>query len=513
MLKQAAKALASSAQYLYSYTQFDPLGRIVEVGQLSNANLNNSGGALNNPDLLEDENYVQTNIIESTQKTEITRTYYDELPIGLVHGYLLKNHLSRVSASAYFSTYATQIAASDHAVLYNYDPQGNVNQIIRYVKGLSILDNQFKSVEYKFDVISGKVENVVYQGGMADQYVHHYEYDAENRLVRSYSSNRKELISPTPGNSNDRRGMDAAYKYYFHGPLARTELGDLQVQGLDYAYTLQGWLKGVNSAQLNGNNDIGKDGQVIAASASNDHRKFAGDEMGFVLSYFDNDYRAVNQNSAALSNFPFEPTVAATNTAFNGYLKNLYNGNIRMMYTAIKKFNLNNLPLLSAYRYDQLNRLAEARYFDVTSANALVQKTEWNNLFRYDANGNILTQRRNGAGVINMDDLKYYYKAYSNGSTPSLIRYSYDAAGNMINESGAAISLNNVGLITNQLDRVNDVVLASNYLDDIDDQGTISNYRYDEIGNLIFDAAEQIAKIEWNIYGKIRKIVRIDAGM
>jgi hypothetical protein len=35
-----------------------------------------------------------------------------------------------------------------------------------------------------------------------------------------------------------------------HGPLARTILGQQQVQGLDYAHTLQGWLKGVHSMAL-----------------------------------------------------------------------------------------------------------------------------------------------------------------------------------------------------------------------------------------------------------------------
>ncbi len=42
--------------------------------------------------------------------------------------------------------------------------------------------------------------------------------------------------------------MSASYEYYTHGPLARTILGKLKVQGLDHAYTLQGWLNGVNPA-------------------------------------------------------------------------------------------------------------------------------------------------------------------------------------------------------------------------------------------------------------------------
>ena len=41
---------------------------------------------------------------------------------------------------------------------------------------------------------------------------------------------------------------DARYEYYLHGPLHRTELGEAQVQGMDYAHTLQGWIKSMNSS-------------------------------------------------------------------------------------------------------------------------------------------------------------------------------------------------------------------------------------------------------------------------
>src|SRR5687768_14510175 len=38
------------------------------------------------------------------------------------------------------------------------------------------------------------------------------------------------------------------------------QLGHQKVQGVDYAYTLQGWLKGVNSALLTPGSDMGDDG-------------------------------------------------------------------------------------------------------------------------------------------------------------------------------------------------------------------------------------------------------------
>ncbi len=43
-----------------------------------------------------------------------------------------------------------------------------------------------------------------------------------------------------------RAKFNAAYSYYKHGPLARTLLAQQNIQGVDYSYTLQGWLKGTN---------------------------------------------------------------------------------------------------------------------------------------------------------------------------------------------------------------------------------------------------------------------------
>jgi hypothetical protein len=84
---------------------------------------------------------------------------------------------------------------------------------------------------------------------------------------------------------------DAKYKYYIHGPLARMELGDLHIQGIDYSYTLQGWLKGVNSNLLDPVHDMGSDGLV---SSGNPNQKFARDAYGYTLGYYAGDYARIN---------------------------------------------------------------------------------------------------------------------------------------------------------------------------------------------------------------------------
>ena len=91
--------------------------------------------------------------------------------------------------------------------------------------------------------------NVVhYQDGQEDQFHHKYIYDRDNRLI--------DVLTSTDGVIWKN---DARYFYYDHGPLARMELGDQNAQGIDYAYNIQGWLKGVNSTSLTPARDIGGD--------------------------------------------------------------------------------------------------------------------------------------------------------------------------------------------------------------------------------------------------------------
>ena len=92
---------------------------------------------------------------------------------------------------------------------------------------------------------------VMYQPNYRDAFFHRYSYDAENRLTLVETS-RDSLVWE----------KDARYEYYRHGPLARITLGEQQVQGIDYAYTLQGWLKGINSTGGTETYDMGEDGKA-----------------------------------------------------------------------------------------------------------------------------------------------------------------------------------------------------------------------------------------------------------
>lgn len=116
------------------------------------------------------------------------------------------------------------------ATYYTYDTHGNVKSLLQRVPGISD-----KRTDYVFDLISGKVNYVFYLYGKHDQFGHQYLYDSDNRLTDVFTSTDRFIWN-----------REATYYYYQHGPLARVELGAYRSQGVDYYYTLQGWIKGVN---------------------------------------------------------------------------------------------------------------------------------------------------------------------------------------------------------------------------------------------------------------------------
>jgi hypothetical protein len=81
----------------------------------------------------------------------------------------------------------------DNSSTYSYDIHGNVDTLLHHYRtGLISTHgtNQFKLMSYKYDLISGKVNEVHYQPGMPDEFYHRYEYDAENRLADVFTTDR-----------------------------------------------------------------------------------------------------------------------------------------------------------------------------------------------------------------------------------------------------------------------------------------------------------------------------------
>jgi len=390
---------------------------------------------------------------------------------------------------------------------YSYDIHGNVDTLLQDNQQLSLISTalqpqRFKKISYDFDLISGNVNLVRYQDGQPDAFYHFYEYDADNRITAVYSSNFPQantLININTVSNNPLWDNDAKYFYYAHGPLARVEYGDNKVQGQDYAYTLQGWIKGVNSNTLDTLRDIGKDGSIGSINSA-----FAKDAFGYTLNYHANDYKAIDGLKWNNANNRFESIIVGSD--LNNSRNDLFNGNITSMVTTIEKPMIytaaaNQAPTVmaqgTAYKYDQLNRLKEMQAY----ANLDISTNTWqsgstyagmfHNKFNYDANGNIQWQQRADSTGTIFDELTY--------------RYKFDANGR---------------LAQNRLYHVNDSITDRALVkDDIDDEGrfassdsvsNFNNYRYDEIGNLKHDSQEEIDFITWTVYGKIKQIIRTD---
>jgi RHS repeat-associated protein len=478
---QNAKQAAMSP-HRYSYTKYDAQGRIQEVGELATANsltaitysmrqawLND----VNYPDLLDGGAVSVSNI-----RYQVTRTYYDATTFATAAARFTTgtqdNLRKRVVSAAIYENYNGTNTAYNSASHYTYDIHGNVKELVQEIPELSGLNDaannryqSYKQTRYFYDLVSGKVNEVWYQHNQADMFYYRYDYDADNRVTAAYTST-----------DNRQWDRDAKYAYYLHGPLARTEIGQNKVQGIDYAYTLHGWIKGVNSNALTASKDMGRDANADGTLGTIINRYVPADQYGYELTYFDTlsrqDYTSITSNGAFA-------TQAGSGLAAGS--ANLWNGNIRNMVTSIKKFEdplYGSAPVMGkAFRYDQLNRIMQAQSYTnytvgTNSWGAGGALSGWKEQFSYDANGNILTLKRNGVTTVNtnMDDLTYHY--YSN---------------------------------TNRLEYVDDAVSSANYSSDIDDE-TSANYKYDAIGNLIYDASEQIDTIRWNVYGKIERIVR-----
>ncbi|MCE2962736.1 MAG: hypothetical protein ACK567_03515, partial [Chitinophagales bacterium] len=249
-----------------SYTIYDRLGRIIESGELeldpSNPLYTSMIGYLNNFPYLPFDQYMVWITQAKSQSTLhfVTRTYYDKLaPISTPDlqsrfGSIQQNLRHRIASITLDEKDSDRDEKSYSTALhYSYDVLGNVKTLVseNNYAAASYANQKYKTVHYDYDLVSGKVNKVYYQKEKTDQFIYKYTYDAENRIKNLFSSKDDVVFN-----------QEVQYEYYLHGPLARTIYGEDQVQGIDYAYTLQGWLKGINASTLNTNYDMGRDGDA-----------------------------------------------------------------------------------------------------------------------------------------------------------------------------------------------------------------------------------------------------------
>ncbi len=434
---QTAQQLADGT---YSFIKYDRLGRVIESGETTQ-------------DIL--TFYLDERIDDTTfpdilnLRISYTENHYsmDNHPVayyfGMVNGRPQSNTRNRLS-------YTTNKYGFKR--YYSYYPDGLLEWMIMDVPDVdntSINDHQLKRLRYTYDHVTGQVKEIFYNEKEEDRFFTRYVYDEDGRM--------KEVYTSTDSVYWER---ETAYEYATNGTLKRREIGEDNLQGVDYVNTLWGWTKTINHPGLQ-QHDPGGDG---LAGSANSH--FAPDEFGMALSFFDDDF--VRTGGSVFSNdhpLILTPTV------------NFFNGLIAANTSQTNYQAGNPFEKITAYtyNYDVLGRLKLAKTKH-REGHHWMQSLSYNGFYNYDANGNLNGLDRYANNGVKMDDLDYQYLAN-----------------------------------TNKLRHIDDLVASASFPIDIDDQN-MDNYNYDLDGRLVADAAEDILNIDWSASGKITEINRVLGG-
>lgn len=448
------RAASKANARVYAYLRYDAQGRVVESGQVTLAKADDPASHLDDLDFPSAKGTAQ-----------VTRTVYDEALSGASAAWFpeqeQQNLRGRVAAVTWrVGPYSqSQPDEYDHGVHYSYDVSGNVADLAQQNLGVGPAAHRVKTLHYRYDRLSGSVTGLDYQAGQEDAFSQRYTYDADNRLTSLWSS--------ADCYTWDR---DGAWHYFPTGELARQELGDRGVQGLDHVNTVQGWIRAVNGPY------VAPDGQAVAGVDPGEDglegvsEDWAPDAFGYTLRYFAGDYAPVSGALAPEGSF-LDATLSAA--------ADLYNGNIQAMTAAMGLPDGTVMePFATVYTHDQLNRLKQSRpfagYARATGSWSGAQEAGFGESLTYDGNGNILTLARTGAGGAGFDGLAYTYTAGSN-----------------------------------RLAKVADSLGDASGVEDIG-AGT---FNYDAIGSLSADSFAQIGQIGWLINGKPSGISRKKGGL
>ena len=450
----------------YSYTKYDNLGRVTEVGK---SILPTTFAALSND---------ADDMSKPATGSEITHTVYTTAALVDYYGKNQRYLQNRVSYVWSDEDGDVTTLNDRNEIYYSYDPHGNVEWVIQDDPKLGK-----NYLAYDYDLISGNVLEVRYNEYRLDKFFHRYSYDEENRII-SVQTSRDGFLWDT----------DAQYEYYLHGPLRKTILGEDNVQGIDYNYTIHGWLKSINTPHLGVVDDPSQDGM----SQSN-LTDIPSDRFGMTLGYYEGDFTRSGH---------YWNTVNAPYEANNSDAKDLFNGNIAFWMNSQITENASlfggmevEASRSGVYNYDLLNRIIKSKNTFASTVGSInnwgTSTDQFETNYDYGANGNITKlTRKQGTGML-MDELEY---EYDNGS-------------------------GNAPVNNNQLTRVID---NSTFIEDgRGDLENEHNYTYDAIGNLTQDIGEErldlndgngyrlftvTLNIDWNVYGKVKSVEKNISG-
>jgi len=465
----------------FSYTNYDKIGRIIEVGEydmnLGSRVFQTYEEFVSDPDP-QSVHYILDNTYNGAWNdpgcTQQTHTCYD-LPDPDLQTQLLNGDFPPdVYKQRFLGGTVSKTWNANNTTWYSYDEQGKIEWIIQKITGLSGL----KTIDYEYDFNGNVTRHAYMKYKSLERFDHVFVYDQNKRLQDVYTEMPEKSEPPV---------HQAKYYYYTHGPLKREEIAiknKIPLQGIDYVYTINGWLKSINDPELNKPkpNGIG-----LMDPGGDDN-----DIFGMSLDYFFGDY----QRKGTFINYGM--LWNSTNQT-----NDLFNGNVRS-----ERWNINDNSVNTGlydptyqwafhYKYSKKDWLTDAVFghylfnYDINTPDGTTVTENLNfsliqlsfpfctkNL-TYDLNGNILSLDRNGnfTSGLPLDQLAYTYDLYD----------------------------------INRLRHIRDAVPNSIYEDDIESQ-VDNNYSYNKIGQMIRDESMGTYKnVKYTVYGLVKGIYN-DAG-
>lgn len=411
---------SGGSSHTYSFVNYDKSARPTVTGVYTGAT-SFSGISANQI------NYKAGHEFPLTGITEVSRFFYDTKPTTYPSGYPTGSY---TQSSINLMGKLVKME-NDHAISwFNYNNYGMVTQAVTQ---FTTLTAQFKTLDYEYDITKGQLTKTKMQNGISgEEFYHQYSYDADGRLA--------EVRANTTNVFSNTSTIIETYKYYDHGALKRVEKGgNSMLQGIDYVYTVQGWLKSINDPTLTAR-DPGRDGWANATytelggqSIPGTNASFKRDIFGTTIDYFTDDYKR-------------KSTYIEPNNTVNSDCKDYFDGKIKGVRWSMRTTTLTvsdqdftDLEQVSyTYLYDDFNRLKQAKWGKIigtdygtinntagTGGSPLsITYDAWDSYkeydITYDRNGNLLTLKRNKLGsgaVATMDNLTYSYKTQTNPYT------------------------------------------------------------------------------------------------
>jgi RHS repeat-associated protein len=428
----------------FSYSNYDFLGRLIETGEYTSI-LN--GYAFQTHNNVYPLSNSILNIVENSGFTDITKKQdpnnqiseynfieYDlsltDFPSDQYHT-SQKNLLGEISCTENINT----------KTWYSYDDLGNLSWSKQFIKDLGV----YKTVDYIYNY-DGSLIDMIFQKGQPDCFYHHYIYNDDLQLTEVWTSK-----------DGHNKTIQAKYQYYLHGPLKRVELGG-NIQGIDYAYNIDGTLKLINNSDPE--LDPGRDGFEGL------HSNFMKDAFGEVLDYNSNDYTGAGYNEGNLQVSGVEQ--------YTGMLKAVrwhshVDNHVQRAYT---------------FTYDNVDQFKDAVWGNVKksgsdySIETVINDPYKENVNSYDKNGNIKELQRNGKFGTTIANYKYWYKNNTNQlyqiqhNNNSLITYDYNQIGQMVSQAEASKTMKVTYTLTGLVKEIRD---GSDRL--------ILSFDYDDLGN------------------------------